>query len=186
MADSSSAAARGAVARSGLRPGPPLPNPLPPEGRRGDVGGAGPFCTLRIARKVGRGRAPRSPVFPSPPLGEERVRRGGGAFSESGCRSPPASPPRRHGRTCCGHPRGRARASSFPSDAGRSLRSLGYAPFGARRGRAVRACGPALFMADSSFVAGQGLPGPWCGARRGVCASGSRHERQEHTGRDRW
>ena len=32
---------------------------------------------------------------------------------------------------------------SFPSIAGRSLRSLGSAPFGARRSRAVRACGPA-------------------------------------------
>ena len=32
---------------------------------------------------------------------------------------------------------------SFPSGAGRSLRSLGYAPCGAARGRALRACGPA-------------------------------------------
>ena len=44
-------------------------------------------------------------------------------------------------------------AYSFPSGAGRSLRSLGSAPCGARRGRAVRTCGPALFAADSWSVA---------------------------------
>ena len=35
---------------------------------------------------------------------------------------------------------------SFPSGAGRSLRSLGYAPCGAARGRVLRTCGPAPFI----------------------------------------
>jgi len=34
------------------------------------------------------------------------------------------------------------------------LRSLGYAPFGAARGRALRACGPALMLVDALPVAG--------------------------------
>ena len=38
--------------------------------------------------------------------------------------------------------RRRALTLSFPSDAGRSLRSLGLRAFGAARGRALRACGP--------------------------------------------
>ena len=38
---------------------------------------------------------------------------------------------------------------SFPSTAGASSRSLAYAPFGAARGRVLRTCGPALFMADA-------------------------------------
>ena len=32
---------------------------------------------------------------------------------------------------------------------GRELRSLAYAPYGAARGRVLRTCGPALFMADA-------------------------------------
>ena len=41
---------------------------------------------------------------------------------------------------------------SFPSTAGATppgAHLLGYAPFGAARSRALRACGPALFMADA-------------------------------------
>ena len=54
---------------------------------------------------------------------------------------------------------------SFPSGAGRSLRSIVrsarvdarlYAPFGAARSRALRTCGPALFMLDTSSAAARG------------------------------
>ena len=41
--------------------------------------------------------------------------------------------------------------------------------------------GPTLLMVDHSPVAGN-APGPWCGARGGALASGSRHDVQEQTG----
>ena len=50
--------------------------------------------------------------------------------------------------------------SSFKSlDGGRELRSLAYAPFGAARSRALRTCGPASLMANTSSAAAGGRKG---------------------------
>ena len=46
-------------------------------------------------------------------------------------------------------------SSSISLNAGRSLRSLAYAPFGAARSRVLRICGPAPFMVNFSAVAGR-------------------------------
>ena len=78
---------------------PPPPNPLPPEGRRGDEGGAGGTLPLR-------------------PLGGERAGVRWGCFFISLKR--------------------RALVFLISLNGGRELRSLAYAPFGARRSRAVR------------------------------------------------
>ena len=77
---------------------------------------------------------------------------------------------------------------SYPSGAGRSLRSLGYAPFGARRGRAVRSAsqpGPchgrrlAGCRARDSIFRARDLSGsrdaPWCGGGRRLGAPASPH-----------
>ena len=66
--------------------------------------------------------------------------------------------------------RRRALAFSFPSGAGRSLRSLGYAPCGAARSRVLRTCGPALFVLDSSSVAGNARRTMVRCSARGDCA----------------
>ena len=50
-------------------------------------------------------------------------------------------------------------SSSISLDGGRELRSLAYAPYGAARSRALRTCGPASLMANTSSAAAGGRKG---------------------------
>ena len=96
-----------------------------------------PRCLL--AKLVGRSRIPSAlgasrgaRVSTLPPLLERRTR----------CR-------RRGTVTAVACPH---LSSSISLNGGRELRSLAYAPFGAARGRVLRTCGPALFMADARLA----------------------------------
>ena len=76
---------------------------------------------------------------------------------------------------------GRSHFIHFPQTPGANSVRLAYAPDGAARSRALRAAaqpGPDHGRTPRGLPGVSG-PGPWCGARRGECASGSRHEQRE-------